>query len=94
MKSRGFPAGKRFFAGGPSRVQSCCTERSTHTCARVPADLAQAPDEGGKVGGGSGEGFDGFDIRKPRKKNDIGPNQGQKSVQIFGNPWKSGLADR
>ena len=31
-----------------------CTERSTHTCARVPADLAQAPDGGGKVGGGSG----------------------------------------
>ena len=38
-------------------VQSCCTERFTHTCARVPADLAQAPDGGGKVGGGSGEGF-------------------------------------
>ena len=38
-------------------VQSGCTERSTHTCARVPADLAQAPDGGGKVGGGSGEGF-------------------------------------
>jgi hypothetical protein len=43
--------------GGSWVVQSCCTERSTHTCARVPADLAQAPDGEGKVGGGSGEGF-------------------------------------
>jgi hypothetical protein len=40
-----------------SKVQSCCTERSTNTCARVPADLPQAPDGGGKIGGGSGEGF-------------------------------------
>ena len=38
-------------------VQSGCTERSTCTRARVLADLAQAPDGGGKVGGGSGDGF-------------------------------------
>ena len=38
-------------------VQSGCTERSTHTCARDPVDLALAPDGGGKVGGVSGEGF-------------------------------------
>ena len=38
-------------------LQSCCTERSTHTYARVPADLAQTPDGRGKVKGGSGEGF-------------------------------------
>ena len=43
--------------GIPVLIQSGCTERSTHTCARVPADLAQALDGGGKVGGGSGEGF-------------------------------------
>ena len=27
----------------PETLQSCCTERSTHTCVRVPADPAQAP---------------------------------------------------
>jgi hypothetical protein len=36
---------------------------STHTSARVPADLAHAPDGGGEVEGGSGDGFDfGFTI--------------------------------
>ena len=45
----------RFLIG--NQLQSGCTERSTYTRARVPADLAQAPDGGGKVGGGSGEGF-------------------------------------
>ena len=38
-------------------LRSACTERSTHTCASFPADLAQASDGGGEVGGGSGEGF-------------------------------------
>ena len=32
-----------------SRV-SVCTERSTHTCARVPADLALATGGGGRLG--------------------------------------------
>ena len=41
----------------PDTLQSCCTERSNHTYARVPADLAQAPDGRGKVEGGSGECF-------------------------------------
>ena len=53
------PDGKSMISNGDHvfGLQSCCTERSTHTCARVPADLAQAPDGGGKVGGGSKEGF-------------------------------------
>ena len=45
------------FDKGMARLRSGCTERSTHNCARVPADLAQASDGGGKVGGGSREGF-------------------------------------
>ena len=51
---QGYP---RLPPGYPRGLQTCCTERSTHTCARVPADLAPAPVGGGKVGGGSGEGF-------------------------------------
>jgi hypothetical protein len=43
--------------GSAPSLQSGCTERSNHTCTRVPADLALAPDGGGKVEGGSGEGF-------------------------------------
>ena len=54
MKSQVFP-GSNGFSIPP--LQSGCTERSTHTRARVLADLAQGPDGGGKVEGGSGEGF-------------------------------------
>ena len=76
-------------------VRSCCTERSTHTCARVPADLAQAPDGGGKVEGGSGEVSMGFYIGKPSQNiAKFSPNQRQIFVKIIGNLWKSGPADR
>ena len=64
-------------------LQSGCTERSTHTCARVPADPAHAPDGGGKVGEGLGKVFMGFYIRKHSQNiTKFGPNHGPKTVKI------------
>ena len=48
-------------------LRSCCTERSTHTCARVPADLAQARDGGGRLREVLGRVCMGFYIWKPNQ---------------------------
>ena len=75
-----------FIIGWSGRGQSCCTERSTHTCARVPADLARAPDGGGKVEGGSGDGF--YDVLHTEtypKHSQIPP---KSDPQIGRNLWK------
>jgi hypothetical protein len=58
-----------------------------HTCARVPADLAHAPDAGGEVGGGSGEGFHGVLHKETQPKHSqIRSKSGPKLGQ---NRWKS-----
>ena len=79
-------------------VPSCCPERSTQTCARVPADLAQASDGGG---GRLKEvvGFHGFLIRKPSQNiANIEPIQRHKSgrsIKINGNrAWQIASNDR
>jgi hypothetical protein len=79
--------------GSARNIQLGCTERSTQTRARIPADLTQASDTWGKVTGGSGEFLIMFCIRKPNQ--DIAkfwPNQCQQFVKINVNQWKSGLA--
>ena len=78
----------------PEPLQSYCTERSTHTGARVPADLAQAPDGAGKVGGGSGDGFYPLLHKETYLKHSQNqpksePKVGSKSVELHGNQaWR------
>ena len=51
--------------------------------------------EGGRLGEGPGKVFMGFYIRKHSQNiANIGSNKGPNSVEICGNPWKSGLVDR
>ena len=60
---------------------------SSHTYARVPADLAQAPDGGGKVGGWSGEVFYGVLHKETWPKHS--PNRPKPEPKIGPNLWKA-----
>ena len=93
MKSRGFPGGERS-PPGDSRG-----EHSGKGYSRGPQGslrISPRPQmEGGRLGEDPGRVFSGFHIRKHSQNiAKIDPNQGEKSVEIGRNPWKSGLADR